>query len=48
MTRATRFATAIAAFGLVYVLLLLHIMPLPWLGTEVRDQILPTVSAADR
>ncbi|KAE8223208.1 hypothetical protein CF326_g8233 [Tilletia indica] len=45
MTRAKRFGTAAGGAILLYVLLLLNILPTPLIPTEVREQILPTVSS---
>ncbi|PWN92669.1 dolichol-phosphate mannosyltransferase subunit 3 [Acaromyces ingoldii] len=43
MTRATRFFTAVGAFSLIWVLLLLDILPLPLVPHEVKHQILPAL-----
>jgi hypothetical protein len=43
MTRATRFVTISAVVSVTYLLLLLDVLPVPFVSQQVKDQILPTV-----
>jgi dolichyl-phosphate mannosyltransferase polypeptide 3 len=44
MSRGTRFLTLAIPISLVYLLMLAGILPVPFLSTEITDQILPAVS----
>lgn len=45
MSKGTRFVTFAVPAVLAYFLLLLHVLPAPFLSQETADQILPVVSA---
>ena len=46
MSKGTRFVTFAVPAVIVYFLLLLHVLPTPFLAQETADQILPVVSPA--
>lgn len=46
MSKGTRFVTFAVPAVLAYFLLLLHILPTPFISQETADQILPVVSSA--
>ncbi len=46
MSRAASFIAYSAAFAIVYILLWLDVIPVPFLDASVKDQLVPVVSDA--